>query len=788
MKLLLSILLYYYALCCINFSYAQKNSGEETYKSDTARINLLYNHGADFILKHKNEKATDSIITILKTFKSAKGRLLGIARAKTLKGLIFEKSGHADSAIFYYQNSITLYKKLSFNEDIVKLYHRMGFFCFPLQRYDDAEAYFNLATNYIDKKNKESVGINLINKGAIAYARGDFEKCITIYIDALRIAEEMKDDYQISKILNNIGNVYMKQEMYSSALKNYFRSIAIKEKIKDEKSLAKTYNNVGIIYERIDSPYVALEYYEKAIQIYEIQNEQKSLENTYSNIAVVYRKLALINKNKDNYLKKSIEYNEKALVLAQKSKNRYLQSTILSNLGGVYNNLGNYDKALKLIYEGIKLSEEINATENLQFSYQGLANTYTATGNYKKALEYYTKSVAISDSIRKSETSNFISELQTKYETEKKEKEIEMLNNKSRIQNLELEKSIEINRNQQIIIYSLILFFVFILLVVLLLIFFVRKIKKQNQLLNIQNHAINQQKEEIESQRDEIIIQRDKIEQHKQEITDSIYYAKKIQDAMLTPIQVVDQIFANNFILFIPRDIVSGDFYWISKKEHFSFIAVADCTGHGVPGGFMSMLGISFLTEVINRRDVNSAGEALNQLRELVIRALHQTGKSGENKDGMDISLLVIDHKEENLNYYSAQWAGANNPLWIVTNYELQVNSPKSEHITYNSKLIELKGDKMPIGIHFCEHKSFTNHNLEIHKNDFVYLFTDGFADQFGGPDGNTKFKSRKLKQLLLSIQEYSPSDQNKLILNEHLEWKGNTEQVDDILLVGIKF
>ncbi|MGC9375016.1 MAG: SpoIIE family protein phosphatase [Bacteroidales bacterium] len=278
---------------------------------------------------------------------------------------------------------------------------------------------------------------------------------------------------------------------------------------------------------------------------------------------------------------------------------------------------------------------------------------------------------------------------------------------------------------------------------------------------------IQEQKEEIEAQRDELEAQRDKILSQKDDITDSITYASRIQKAMLPMNEHFDKSFKDHFILYKPRNIVSGDFYWIAEDTEKIYFAAADCTGHGVPGAFMSMLGISSLNEIISGdKQKLTAAKILNMLREKVKFSLHQTGKEGEAKDGMDIALCILDKKTMLLEY-----AGAYNPLYHFR----------------NGKLNEYKADRMPIGIYYMEKETFTNHELTIIPGDTIYLFSDGYADQFGGP-AQTKFKSTNLKKLFTEIVN-QPMNKQKGILEEKFnQWKGDLDQVDDIIVLGIKF
>ncbi len=282
--------------------------------------------------------------------------------------------------------------------------------------------------------------------------------------------------------------------------------------------------------------------------------------------------------------------------------------------------------------------------------------------------------------------------------------------------------------------------------------------------LETANGEIMQRNEEITAQRDEIFEQKQKIEKYSQNITASIKYAQRIQQAALPEISEINKVFDEYFIFFKPRDIVSGDFYWIKKVDGKIIFTAADCTGHGVPGAFMSMLGISILNEITaERKDLSAAG-ILNLLRERIKEYLKQTGKEDEAKDGMDIALCILEPRTREL-----QFAGANNPLYIVN----------------KNGLSEIKPDRQPIGIYLKEH-DFKNNIVEVKEGDKLYLFSDGFADQFGGTEGK-KYMSKRFKKLLVTIYNESVSKQKSLLEEELINWKGEYSQVDDILILGVE-
>jgi len=321
-----------------------------------------------------------------------------------------------------------------------------------------------------------------------------------------------------------------------------------------------------------------------------------------------------------------------------------------------------------------------------------------------------------------------------------------------------------------------VLFFILIGLGVIALFIFISKVRERKliydkkvleQKVKERTIEIEEKAEEIKVQRDDIAKKRDEILEQKEDITSSINYAQRIQKAILPLHDHFGKAFSDHFILFKPRDIVSGDYYWIAEDDEKIYFTAADCTGHGVPGAFMSMLGISSLNEIMSSQKNNiTADKILNLLREKIKYSLHQTGKEGENKDGMDMALCIL-HKKKNL----LEYAGAYNPLILVRDGELK----------------EYKADRMPVGIYHIERDSFTKHEVKVKKGDIIYIFSDGYADQFGGP-AQSKFKTGNLKKLLLEISGKPMKEQKQILDDRFNKWKGNLDQLDDIIIIGVKF
>jgi serine phosphatase RsbU (regulator of sigma subunit) len=351
-----------------------------------------------------------------------------------------------------------------------------------------------------------------------------------------------------------------------------------------------------------------------------------------------------------------------------------------------------------------------------------------------------------------------------------------------------MEKGKIINQNQfrfellesrnNTVFYYLVTFLLYTLILSIFFSFRNGHLKRTKKLLE---QTVKLRTAEIVLQKDEISLQKHIVEVKHREISDSINYAKRIQSALLTSQEYWDAISPNNFVIWRPKDVVSGDFHWayqitignkqLMAEQEIAVWCASDCTGHGVPGAFMSMLGMSFLNEIVIENVNLKPADILNKLRRKIISALEHGGTGNiEQKDGMDMALCVW-HKNTNV----LEYAGANNPAWIIR--------PIKD--TRAHEILELKANRMPVGYHY-DTKEFTSLKFQLQKDDAIYLFTDGFVDQFGGPDGK-KYKTKKFKEMLLSIQHLNMKDQALMINKEFNDWRGNNEQIDDLCLVGIK-
>ncbi|MCD6367331.1 MAG: SpoIIE family protein phosphatase, partial [Bacteroidales bacterium] len=499
-------------------------------------------------------------------------------------------------------------------------------------------------------------------------------------------------------------------------------------------------------------------YFNKALRIWKEIKDKRQTSLTLSNLGELHMELG--------HLNKALQYILQADAINEKLKDKSSIVYTKGLLGDIYKKRNRYFKAQSFYKDALKIAKELHSDQDRCDLNEKLSETSELMGNIPEAYQYYKLKTQMQDSLLNAGKQKAIEELQTKYETKKKEQEIELLNNKNKL-------SAAVQKSQQIIIFSLIGGLLLVLFMVFIIIKRNIERRKANELLARKNDEIAHQKEEL---------------------TSSIAYAQRIQTAMLPQNQIVDTSLSDYFIFFRPKDVVSGDFFWWTHFDNYTIISVSDCTGHGVPGAFMSILGVSFLREIVSKEGITHPGTILNRLRTEIITALHQKGIQGEQKDGMDMSLITINHETKTL-----QFAGANNPLYLISNYEFPITndriikseSQSSELSTSNSKLqtpyylYEIKPDKMPIAIYY-KMISFDTTEIQLQASDQIYLFSDGYADQFGG-EKEKKFKYQPFKDLLLKNAN-KPMQQQKEALEQTFDlWKNDYEQIDDVTVVGIK-
>jgi len=550
-------------------------------------------------------------------------------------------------------------------------------------------------------------------------------------------------------------------ELLNAAMK-YF------SKNKNEEGFSITLTFIGNIYESFGDYETGLEYCQDALRnTREIEYKEGEGE-VQSVIGLIYSRLS----DYDNALK---AYRESMEIRAELGDQPAVASS-LNRIARIFALRKDYEKALENYMRSLKIREELNQVGALPWTYLGLASTYEDMGDFDNARVHYQKNLEegcegvdkrckLQSMLGMGRVMLEIKDFEEayKYLTESRDlaeklnakpllyesnhalahyfeatgdpaKALEHYRKYHRLRE-EVHNDETRNRmkNQQVA-------------------FAIEKSEKEKEIYQLRNVELKAAYDEIHEQN--------------VQITDSINYASRIQSALLPQKAVFEQSLSDHFILFLPCHIVSGDYYWASNVNKKVVFAAADCTGHGVPGAFMSMLGISFLNEIVDEKHITDPGQILDELRKNVMKALKQTGKDDEQKDGMDIALCVYNPDKKILEY-----AGAYNPLYLVRQGELE----------------EFKADRMPIGYYTETLRSFQSQKIDIKKGDVVYMFSDGYADQFGGEEGK-KLKYKALKNILLEIHQQPMEEQKKYLYDAFIKWRGDYEQIDDVILIGVRF
>ena len=641
-----------------------------------------------------------------------------------------------------------------------------------------ASTYVSAAKSIAQKSNyKEGQAEVFTLEGEINYSLANYDLAKSNYTEALSLLNKEKQQLTIGETYSGLGKIAYKQEEFDASITHYSEALKIFEKYNYKDGLAAIYINLALLYEDMQNQPQAIEYYNKSLVIALENNDIVAEASCYTNLGNVYS-------DQENY-DKAIEYLEKSLKIKREIGNKKGEGSSLNNLGATYyamhnegkalqyfleayqiymnindikssfpscNNIGaiyyerkEYDKALEFYTKAYNLSKQLGSISKKILCLESLTLLYRDMGDYKKAVDFSVECWSLKDTLYNKDQAEITTEIQTRFATEKNQKENEILN--LQIKSESFIKTIFIGVT------------CLLLLIAIYILWSLRQKQKINNALHEKNKIIEEQKLTVENQKQVVE------EQHK-DITDSIKYAERIQQAILPPEQQWKSLFSESFVLYKPKDILSGDFYWAEQKGDLLFVAAADCTGHGVPGALISIVNYNLLNKAVLEKDLNDPADVLNYVNMQLIVALHQTYQDSSVKDGMDISLCVINTKTLELKY-----AGANNPMYIISNNQLEQLSP----------------DKFPVGA-FIEDKvqSFVAKQRQLQKGDSIYLFSDGFADQFGGPKGK-KFKYKQLKDNLLEIQQLPMNKQSIVLTNNLTTWQGNLEQVDDILIIGIR-
>ena len=806
-----------YAKKLIDLSETQKDLSR---KSDA--FNLFGIHAIRAGTYYNASSFFDSSLVIARQIKDT----VKILRAFNNLAYCYENLGLYDKANQFHFISKSYFRFVDKVKTIGYIHYNEGYLYSISNQFNEALTNYNKALEvFIQYDDSYGIQITVNSIGRLYFANGQTEKALQSFLSILDYGKGLDDKYNTSMTYQNMAEVYLK----IGALTTAYRYLQIAFDLKKDCGVfeSRIYNQFGDYYLAVGNLTKAYNYFQIALTRSKTKGEAVEIENSYKNITEYYSKigdhrraynsLVAYKSQKDSlrnmlYAKHLQEIQNKYKMLELDEELNALQTQTSQQDMVLQNELDKYQKQKIQILVILGFLVLIVLSFGILY-YLNYSNKKKSGILEKQTKEYEQQQVAIEDQAKKLENINsqlekislIARETNNMIVIAESNGKIEWVNNAfekqtgytldefkrkygSRLLNVstnpEIESIIEeAIRNKKSVIYSSKFItkrgktlwlqtsltpFVGENGEVLKLIAVdtdISDIKNAEREIKKQKEEIEEHKNAIEKQRDQIQQQSELITEQMEKILESIFYAKKIQNAFLPQTKLMKKMLKEFFILNIQRDIVSGDFYWINQRLGKTIVSVADSTGHGVPGAFMSILGITFLNNIVNKVGLISPDKILNKLRDSVISSLHQTGKSGETSDGMDMFIGVLDYSKMKLEY-----AAANNSAYLLRNDEL----------------IELKLDQMPIGIHINDNQPFSLNAIDVKCGDVIYMFSDGFADQFGGHLGK-KFKYKRFKQLLMNIYKHPMDYQKELLSESFYEWKGTIEQVDDILILGFK-
>ncbi len=819
-----------------------------TQPEDTVQINSLIKLG--YQLKTDSVQKAHEYALQARQLAKKTGYKTGLARSYSLTADLFKNESKYETAIACYDTSITLFGelKIQFPSDrfilrnLARSYKSVGNCYYYLGLYEEAVQNV-LKSSEISEQigDTDQVGQCILTIGSIHNAQENWDEALKVFHQVIEIAKSTNDIKLEGTALNNIGATYGNKKEYDKAEEYFAQGLELHKKAGNMKGYSFCLNNLGLIYRYKNAYEKSLQFLNEGLQI------RLKLGNKYD-IAISYISIAYTYNAMSDY-KTAMEYLKKAMDIALKINALYVQREVTETLSDIYYKTGNLKDAYHYQVQFKKLSDSLVNTENshkisklkiqyefnkkqkiLEIEHARKEELAKATISKQKILRnafmalfalMIIFSFIIYRNFRIKKKANEMLEMQKKQIIEINEELLqqkeEMLIQAGQLEkvNQQLEQlSIVASKTDNAIIIAgaegniLWVNEAFTRIYGYTLSEFIKQ--KGSNLFTTSNNpgiamvwqqCIEKKKSvsyitlsktryntelwiqttltpvldqsghieklvAVDADITKIKIAEEAIEKHNKDITDSIKYASHIQEAMLPTKNLMNNAFPHHFILNIPRDIVSGDFYWAMQTNQQVMVAVGDCTGHGVPGAFMSVLGMAFLKEVASQLQQPEAATVLNLLREKVIQSLHQLEKESETKDGIDLALCIFDFQHSIM-----QFAGGN----------------RNGYLVHKGTITELQPDCFPIGIHEFSGIPFTNHTFHLSPGDTVYLASDGFVDQFGGTLGR-KFMSKRYRQLLLDIQDKSMDMQETIMKDEFYQWKRQYQQVDDVLVLGIRY
>ena len=694
-----------------------------TVKNQLMKKLIIYFCILFFSTLQAQQAKVDSLLVVLKNLKEDTAKVNG---ENDICKLYIAQANY-EVAMQHAQKALVLSEKLDYEKGVAKAHGNIGLIYWYTNSFASAlESFEKLLV--ISKKigDKKGIATAFNNKGLIFMYQGNYKDAIGNFYKSLKIKEEIGDKAGVGISYLNIGNIYLNQGNNEMALSFFSKSLEINRALKDKKYEATNLNNMGIAYVEMGNPHKALEYYINARDIYREIGDKKGLAMAYSNVGLIYSELSELENALDNLME--------SLEIYMEIGDEQGMGVSYSNIANVYLKQKKIDEAFRFINKAINLLKPIGYKVGIKDAYSVLINIYKEKKDYKQALTYHKMYTDIKDSLLNESSNEQITEMNTKYESEKKEKDIQLLTKDKALQQSEIGRQ-KLIRNSFIIGLLLALVLAYVLF-------------NRFQLTRKQKHI-------IEAQNDQIV--------------ESINYSKRIQDSLLPSIESMQKALPGLFVFNLPKNIVSGDFYFFKEFKNYILLACVDCTGHGVPGGFMSTLG-SLLLDKIADNEALKPSEILTRLNDEIVRILHQQA-GGEIQDGMDLSVCLIDR-----NNHSIEFSGARNGIIVVS----------------GDSATRYKASPLPVGGNYMKkgkpvERNFQTQNISLNPTDWVYMYTDGFIEQVGGPENMPMNYGQFETQLINLSKKQTAVEKTNMLETSLVSWSGNNERTDDVLILGFQ-
>ena len=726
------------------------------FPQDSVKVYHLINQ-SNTVLKKSDSKSALKFAHQALAISTKNKFIKGVVLSNNQLGYVFESQSNYDSVNYYVNKNISIAQNPNLKNELAFAYNLSGLALMHKSQYKLAlQQHKKSLSIYLSTKNQKGLADTYAKTGNVYYDLSDFPIALENLLQSVKIYTNLNDSNGIADVCCYLGKVYTRLNEKESAKKYLLKALSISKIIQNNRGIAITYNGLGNLFMENHDLMKALNFFKKTKKFHTLGGDQIGVSIAQINIATIYYMMSslsdgsltiigrTINYNSLNPIRKSILdsaelYFKGSMIINSKVGNQFGLVYGYNGIGDVYVKEKHYTKAISEFKKAYLITKNLNAVSEQYESALRLSNCFELLNNKDSAYFYLKTYTHLKEEVIGEERQRELFKKESEYEYDKK------LQKEKIIKEAREAIVVEKEKRQYLIILG-------IAIVLIIVIYFAVILNKRLKIARGQKQLIEQQKASLEQKNKEII--------------DSITYAKRIQDAMLTSNKYINneikKLNAESFIVFKPKDIVSGDFYWFHTYNNILYYMTADSTGHGVPGGFMSMLGINALSEIIIERKIYDTGEILNRLRDKIINSLKTD--DGFSKDGMDAVICKLDNEKKILEFSSA-----NNSLYIVR----------------QGKLIEYKSQKMPVG--YMEGAiSFTTNKVLLQKEDMIYTFTDGFADQFGGPKGK-KFMSKKFKEVLLANSHLPLSKQKEVLETTFKNWVGDLEQVDDVCIVGIR-